>query len=195
MKRIGLTLFVLLASQSHACEQFVDIGKSQYKELANKVLKSDPMDIDAIYDYSTMVCAKDPKLRTHARAVGVKSNNKAVQEAALRAYLMEKESFVLEFVRADGLSKEQKMFIDENPRIVYEVKFRDVENACISTYSRDQCLPNYSTSVEGRKIIMVHNNNITTLELGSDGYATGTYNPYGKRSPKNLPVRMHIGNY
>ena len=192
--RILLSVILLgaLTSQSTmACDSLVDIPKSQFKEIASQIKNADELDLDAIFQYSKLLCADNSMLRDYARRIGLKSKNLPIRSHALYASLAEMENIVLKTYKTRGLSAEQLKYIDQHPTIVYSIRYRDAKHACLSLYGSEKCNPDYVAKVQGSKVLIKYASGSVNaaLELGDDGTLTGELN---NNKVKRIPVKIDL---
>ncbi|MEM9795838.1 MAG: hypothetical protein AAF919_05080 [Pseudomonadota bacterium] len=188
MFRPLLLLASLSPAATLACQDPIAFPEEEAIALLEAIQAGDDLGLQAQFDYDRLLCADSQFLRDQARAIGRTSGIEAIQGAAIRSAIFEKDVLNLTILPAEGMSDAAIEMMDRSPIISYQVRFVDRGKGCLSFYQDDHCAANHLASLSGTEMDLRADSNVAKLRLTEDGRMVGIW----ANGNVNAPIRQQV---
>jgi hypothetical protein len=184
----------LCAGYASACEQKKKIDRSSAIQALKQIADEAISDIDRLFILDELLCSSDAQIRTLVLKSGINSKSEVVRMRALMYRMMEMRNYRIELISSDiqGASgSAEREFIKRNGgHLIYQNKFSDPQNSCVSIYRHDSCDSSGVISIDRLKVIIRYDYLLSELELQPDGTLRGFVKPDGNSMP--IPALLDI---
>ena len=185
----GLAFLFVTNALAETCPERTKLDNAEVKRLITMIKDDSADQFEQILAVETLSCEARKPVRDLAFRAMLRSPNDLIRtDAAFRA-LADRSSILVKLISEDHLGKDGLEFVKNNPEVIFDVQFIDVEKRCISLYSGRACEPTSAVIVTRNEVVLRYSNTKIVFEVRADGTIEGRYT---NGSIKGIPARIEV---